>query len=91
VDSSRPKAHHCCRCECDQGDLLAERARLRRRLAAVEARIAAADAFAACYVPRPPRPGDPGWSGYLAALSAELGSLDAAYQAVEDQQARQAA
>ena len=27
----------------------------------------------------PPRPGEPGWSGYVAALSYQVGSLEAAY------------
>jgi hypothetical protein len=34
-------------------------------------------------VPAPPRPGSWEWSGYLAELSAELGSLEAAYAAVD--------
>jgi hypothetical protein len=32
----------------------------------------------------PPRPGSSEWSGYLAGLSADLGSLAAAYGAVEE-------
>lgn len=91
MDRSRPEAHHCCRCECEQNDLIAERARLRRRLAAVEARIATAETLAVSYVPRPPRPGDPDWSAYLAGLGVELGSLAAAYQAVDGQRAMRAA
>jgi hypothetical protein len=35
------------------------------------------------YVPVPPRPGSWEWSGYLAELSVELGSLEAAYAAVD--------
>jgi hypothetical protein len=35
------------------------------------------------YVWIPPRPGSWEWSGYLAELSAELGSLEAAYAAVD--------
>ena len=35
------------------------------------------------YVWVPPRPGSWEWSGYLAELSAELGTLEAAYAAVD--------
>jgi hypothetical protein len=37
------------------------------------------------YVRIPPQPGSWEWSGYLAELSADLGSLEAAYAAVDPQ------
>jgi hypothetical protein len=61
-------------------------ASLRRRLDAIEADLAGAQAEPEPqYVSRPPEPGSPAWSGYLAELSGELGSLAAAYAHVEGQ------
>jgi hypothetical protein len=69
-------------------------ASLRRRLEAIEAALVDARAEAASepeYMAQPPEPGSPAWSGHLAELSAQLGSLAAAYAHVEGQRAERRA